>query len=227
MHGNGIFSRKLDFSNKIKKILKQYGNENIVSIRVGRRPINKLVEKAFNIISIGKWEQLRQQYYYDKLFHLFIILTLKDGTKLSFEKNDIVNMNVNDSRCSENGVDCIELEYPQNSITVNDLVKKPLDRIGKNDYFIYDPFKLNCQIFIRSVLETFGLYNNKVNDFVYQDIKDIVKNLPFYVKWTAKATTDISAFGKKISGAGSNEIAHNKKDIEEIPKFVLEMFNQK
>ena len=225
MYGDGIFSRKLDFSNKIKKILKEYGNENIVSIRIGRRPINKLVEKAFNIISIGKWNELRNQYYYDKLFHLFLIITLQDGTKLSLEKNDIVNMNVNDSRCSESGVDCIELEYPQNSITVNDLVKKPLDRIGKNDYFVYDPFKLNCQIFIKSVLETFGLYNSNINNFVYQDLTNIIKNLPFYVKWTGKAVTDISAFGKKISGAGVKN--HNKEDIEEISKFVLDMFNQK
>jgi hypothetical protein len=225
MYGDGIFSRKLDFSNKIKKILKKYGDENIVSIRVGRRPINKLVEKAFNIISVGKWNELRQQYYYDKLFHLFLILTLQDGTKLSLEKNDIVNMDTNDSRCSQRDVDCIELEYPQNSITVNDLVKKPLDRIGKNNYFVYDPFKLHCQIFIKSVLETFGLYNNKVNDFVYQDLTDIIKNLPFYVSWVGKAATDISAFGKKITGAGHN--THNKEDIEEISKFVLEMFSQK
>ena len=66
---------------------------------------------------------------------------------------------------------------------------------------------------------------NKVNDFVYQDITDIVKNLPFYVSWVAKATTDVSAFTKKISGAGHD--AHNKEDIEEISKFVLDMFNQK
>jgi hypothetical protein len=225
MYGDGIFSRKLDFSNKIKKILKQYGNENIVSIRIGRRPINKLVETAFNIISIGKWNELRNQYYYDKLFHLFLIITLQDGTKLSLEKNDIVNMNVNDSRCSESGVDCIEIEYPQNSMTVNDLVKKPLDRIGKNNYFVYDPFKLNCQIFIKSVLETFGLYNSNINNFVYQDLTNIIKNLPFYVSWVGKAVTDISAFGKKISGAGVKH--HNTEDIEELSKFVLDMFNQK
>ena len=225
MYGDGIFSRKLDFSNKIKKILKQYGNENIVSIRIGRRPINKLVEKAFNIISIGKWNELRNQYYYDKLFHLFLIITLQDGTKLSLEKNDIVNMNVNDSRCSEKNVDCIEIEYPQNSMTVNDLVKKPLDRIGKNNYFVYDPFKLNCQIFIKSVLETFGLYNSNINNFVYQDLTNIIENLPFYVSWVGKAVTDISAFGKKISGAGVKH--HNTEDIEELSKFVLDMFNQK
>jgi transcriptional antiterminator Rof (Rho-off) len=217
------FLRKLDFSNKIKKILKKYGDEKIVGIRVGRRPISSMVEKAFNLISLGKWEKLRKKYYYDKLFHLFLIITLEDGTKLSFEKNDIVNMEENDSRCSQKNVDCIELEYDQNSISVNDLVKKPLDRIGKKDYFIYDPFKLNCQIFIKSILETFGLYDNNTKNFVYQDIKDIVKELPFYVKWTSKAITDTTAFAKKISGAG-----HNKEDIEAITKFILEeIVNQK
>ena len=221
MNGDGIFSRKLDFSNKIKKILNKYGDEKILSIRVGRRPINNMVEKAFNIISIGKWNELRNQYYYDKLFHLFIILTLHDGTKISFEKNDIVNMDINDSRCSEKNVECIELEYPQNSITINELVKKPLERIGKKDYFIYDPFKLNCQIFIKSILETFGLYNNNANNFIYQDISDIVKNLPFYVKWTAKKVTDISSFGKKISGAGDDT---KNKDLKEISLFVADMF---
>ena len=60
---------------------------------------------------------------------------------------------------------------------------------------------------------------------MYQDLTDIIQNLPFYVKWTGKAVTDISAFGKKISGAGVKN--HNKEDIEEISKFVLEMFNQK
>jgi transcriptional antiterminator Rof (Rho-off) len=217
------FLRKLDFSNKIKKILKKYGDEKIVAIRVGRRPISSMVEKAFNLISLGKWKKLRKKYYYDKLFHLFLIITLEDGTKLSFEKNDIVNMEENDSRCSQKNVDCIELEYEQNSISVNDLVKKPLDRIGKKDYFIYDPFKLNCQIFIKSILETFGLYDNNTKNFVYQDIRDIVKELPFYVKWSGKAVTDTTAFAKKISGAG-----HNKEDIEAITKFILEeIVNQK
>lgn len=215
--------RKLDFSNKIKKILKKYGDEKIVAIRVGRRPISTMVEKAFNLISLGKWGKLRKKYYFDKLFHLFLIITLEDGTKLSFEKNDIVNMEENDSRCSLKNVDCIELEYQQNSISVNDLVKKPLNRIGKKDYFIYDPFKLNCQIFIKSILETFGLYDNNTKNFVYQDIKDIIKELPFYVKWTSKKITDVGAFTKKISGAG-----HIEEDLEALTKFILEeIINQK
>ena len=47
--------------------LKEYGDEKIVAIRVGRRPISSMVEKAFNLISLGKWDKLRKKYYYDKL----------------------------------------------------------------------------------------------------------------------------------------------------------------
>ena len=221
-YGSGFFGAKLDYSNKIKKILKKYGDEEILAIRIGRRPIDNRVEKAFNIISLGKWDKLRNDYYYDTLFHLFLILTLKDGTVISFEKNSIVTMTENDSRCSMKNVDCIELEYPANSITLNELVRKPLERIGKDMYFVYDPFKKNCQIFVSDILKTFNLYSKKAKEFIYQDISEIVKRLPFYVKWVGKSVTDIDATVSKISGAGQPP----KDDIAEISKFVLEMFQE-
>ena len=145
--GGRLIEAKLDFSNKIKKILKEYGDMKVRAIRIGRRPINNKVEKAFDIISLGKWSKLRDQYYYDKLFHLFLIITLENGKIISFEKNSIVTMTENDGRCSMKDVECIELEYPTDSITLNELAKKPLERIGKEKYFIYDPFKQNCQIY--------------------------------------------------------------------------------
>ena len=200
--GGKIFGAKEDFSNKIKKILKKYGDKKIRAIRIGRRPINTLVEKAFNIITLGKWDKLKDQYYYDKLFHLFLILTMDDGTVISFEKNSIVTLSENDSRCSMPNVECIELEYPTDSITLDELVKKPLDRIGKEKYFIYNPFSQNCQIFISEVLKTFNLYSPKVKEFVYQNISQIVERLPFYVEYVAKTVTDLDATVSKVTGAG-------------------------
>ena len=84
--GGKLLQAKLDFSNKIKKILKEYGDMKVRAIKIGRRPINNKVEKAFDIISLGKWSKLRDQYYYDKLFHLFLIITLENGKIISFEK---------------------------------------------------------------------------------------------------------------------------------------------
>ena len=203
--GGRLFGAKLNFSNKINKILKKYGDKKIKAIRVGRRPIDSRVEKAFNIISLGQWDKLRKDYYYDTLFHLFLIITMDDGSVISFEKNSIVTMTENDGRCSMPNVDCIELEYPVNSITLNDIVKKPLERIGKEKYFIYDPFSQNCQIFISEILKTFDLLSKKSKDFIYQDISEIVKKLPFFIRWVAKSVTDADATVSKIIGAGDNK----------------------
>ena len=210
MTGGKIFGAKLDFSNKIKSILKKHGDKKIRSIRIGRRPINSKVERAFNLISLGKWEENRKKYYYDTLFHLFLVLNLEDGTIISFEKNSIVTMNENDGRCSMKDVECLELPYPSNSITLDELAKKPLDRIGKEKYFIYNPFSQNCQIFIRDVLETFTLYSPKAKEFIYQDISEIVKRLPFYVEYVAKAVTDIDATVSRVSGAGHKNCGCHK-----------------
>ena len=232
-----LIGAKLDYSNKIKNILKKYGDKKIRSIRIGRRPINNLVERAFNIISLGAWEKLRKKYYYDVLFHLFLVLTLEDGTVLSLEKNSIVTMTENDPRCSLKDVECVELEYPADSITVNDLVQNTLTRIGKEKFFIYDPFTQNCQIFISDVLETFGLLTEKAKKFIYQDITEIVERLPFYLKYVAKAVTDVDATVSKITGAAApppkktktkkiqkNENTNKKeesKDIQELTDFVM------
>ena len=220
-----IIGAKVSFSNKITKILDKYGNQKIRSIYIGRRPINSLVEKAFNIISLGKWSKLRDQYYYDKLFHLFLIIQMDDDTVISFEKNSIVTMTEDDVRCSTKDTECVKLDYPTDSITLDDLVRKPLERIGKEKYFIYDPFKQNCQIFIRAVLETFGLYNKKVDDFVYQDITDIVKELPWYVKYVAKGVTDLDATVSKVTGAGKEP--DKQEDLEILTNFVTEMLQSK
>ena len=218
-----IIGAKLSFSNKIKNILDKYGNQKIREIYIGRRPINSLVEKAFNIISLGKWSKLRDQYYYDKLFHLFLIIQMDDDTVISLEKNSIVTMTENDMRCSMKDTECVKIDYPTDSITLDDLVRKPLERIGKEKYFIYDPFKKNCQIFIRDILQTFGLYSKRVDDFVYQDITDIVKELPWYVKYVAKGVTDLDATISKVSGAGKEPEPDTKEDLEILTNFVTHM----
>jgi len=240
-----LLGAKLSFSNQIKNILNKYGNQKIKAIRIGRRPINSLVEKAFDIISLGKWSKLRKDYYFDRLFHLFLVITMDDGNVISFEKNSIVTMTEKDPRCSLPDTECIEIEYPADSLTLDELVKKPLERIGKDSYFVYQPFDQNCQIFIRSVLETFGLYSKKAEEFIYQDITEIVKRLPWYVKYVGKAVTDIDATRSKISGAGCGCDAcalaggclecdecplkkkDNKEDLEILTNFVTDMLKNK
>jgi len=240
-----IFGAKLAFSNKINQILKKHGNSKITAIRIGRRPINSMVEKAFNVITSGKWGQMRKKYYYDTLFHLFLIIKLDSGMNVSFEKNSIVTMTENDGRCSDANVECIDVDdYPNNSLTLNELVKQPLERIGKKAYFVYDPFNANCQIFIKAILQTFGLYDDKEARFIYQDITEIVKRLPFYTRYVAKAVTDADALKSKLTGAGKAEpkckmfVRERKssqppeeedpkaKDLKQLTEFMLDVIHE-
>ena len=197
-----LFGAKLDFSNKIKNILDKYGNQKIRSIYIGRNPISSMIERAFNVISLGKWSKLKTQFNFDNLFHLFLIIQMDDDTIISLEKNSIVTMTEDDARCSKKDTECVKIDYPTDSITLDDFIRKPLERIGKEKYFIYHPFEKNCQMFLRDILTTFGLYSKKVDDFVYQDLTEIVSRLPFYVKYAAKAYTDVKATISKITGAG-------------------------
>ena len=245
MDGGNIFGAKLSFSNKINQILKKHGNSKITAIRIGRRPINSMVEKAFNVITSGKWGQLRNKYYYDTLFHLFLIIKLDSGMNVSFEKNSIVTMTINDGRCSEANTECIDVDdYPTDSLTLNELVKQPLERIGKRAYFVYDPFNANCQIFIKAILQTFGLYDDKEASFIYQDITEIVKRLPFYTRYVAKAVTDADALKSKLTGAGKAEpkckmfVRERKssqppeeedpkaKDLKQLTEFMLDVIHE-
>ena len=199
--GDGLFGAKLDFSNKVKKILEKYGDKKIVSIRIARKPIEKIIEKALNIISLGKWNKLRKKYYYDTLFHLSLQLTLDDNTIISFEKIDIVDLTLEEI-CSDTNVECKDTAYQQNTLTLNEFVKDPLDRVSKEDYFIYSSFKLNCQDFVSKILNHFKLLTPEAKKFIYQDISQIIKELPFYTRWGANLVTGALAFKKKITGAG-------------------------
>lgn len=199
--GDGLFGAKLGFSNKVKKILEKYGDKKIVSIRIARKPIEKIIEQALNVISLGKWNKLRKKYYYDTLFHLSLQLTLDDNTIISFEKIDIVDLTVEEI-CSNKDVECKDTAYQSNSLTLNELVKDPLDSISKEDYFKYSSFKLNCQQFVSTILNHFKILTPEAKTFIYQDLSQIIKRLPFYTKWGANLVTGALAFKKKITGAG-------------------------
>ena len=51
-----------------------------------------MINKALNLLSLGKWKKLRNEFYTDKLFHIFLVIKLDNGEILSFEKNDVVNL---------------------------------------------------------------------------------------------------------------------------------------
>tara|TARA_R110002073_G_scaffold334438_1_gene523968 strand:- start:931 stop:1278 length:348 start_codon:yes stop_codon:yes gene_type:complete len=77
--------------------------------------------------------------------------------------------------------------------------------LGDERFFRYDALTSNCQLFVKSCLEAIGMYTNEAKAFVYQDLEELMKELPSFVGGIAKKITDIQSYSD-IAGSGLNQI---------------------
>ena len=113
--------------------------------------------------------------------------------------------------------------FPPKSITLNELLQNTLNKVGQDQYFIYDPFGgKNCQNWVKDIFESNNLYNSKINSFVFQPIQELSKDLGKSTTGFSKFVTDTAAFGERLLGMGdipetyllvkSNKL-HKKYDV--------------
>jgi hypothetical protein len=180
-----IYGRK-SLSPKVQSILNKYGNEKIIYISIGRKPINELITKFIKVISTTP---------YDTLFHLFIILHTNKANIL-LEKNEVINMAINPHIEAE----YINITIPQ-QITINKLLENTSQQMS--DKFIkYSAYGNNCQDFIKNILLSNNIHQGL--DFVKQSTEDIFKNNPTLRKFSNTITDiagrfDIIKQGGKLS----------------------------
>jgi hypothetical protein len=222
---NSIIEPRLDFSDSAKKILNKYGNLPIQSLVIYRTPIKSIGDYALNLISLGKWGELKKKYSFDSLFHLALIARV-NNKNIIIEKNATPNISLDYETNSLTETKDVPLKG-LTTITINDMINKTLKSISKQDFFIYDPWSLNCQVFIKNLLTSVNLYDDDINSFVFQDISQIVKELPSYVKKTARFLTDVAGFYNKITGQGKNSNLNNMDKLIEKHKRQLEKLDNK
>ena len=164
-----IYGRK-SLSPKVQSILNKYGNEKIIYISIGRKPINELITKFIKVISTTP---------YDTLFHLFII-SHTNKANILLEKNEVINMAINPH---------IEAEYINITIPKHVTINKLLENTSQqmSDKFIkYSAYGNNCQDFIQNILLSNNIHQGL--DFVKQSMEDIFKNNPNLRKFSNTIT---------------------------------------
>jgi len=200
------FKPKLDdFTNQSKATLAKYGNWRIVDMTIRRKPIMGVLDKFFNVLSFGKFEELKKKYGYDKLFHLQLNVTLyKDGVHkmVTIEKNETIDI-TEDTTGPDKDTETQRVVMPKNRMTtLNQLIDGTRNRVGDKTFFSYDPFNNNCQFFIRYLLEALGMYSEKESSFLFQDLKEFQKGLPNWLPKFARSITDLGATVSNIRGKG-------------------------
>ena len=192
--GSGLLTRdRYVYPPSFRKLLKQVGDEKITDIKVYRYPLTSLTNIA-NFFTGNKVP-------YDDLMHLGIRVNnsynLDKDSNLSFKKEGL--------KSNKKGFEMIELRQPSNSMTIKEMLDKTKDRIGNNDFFVYDPFTTNCQNFTMNILKTLGLYSGNVKDFVYQDLGELKEKLPSITDNVTGAVDFFKRFfDRQIYGEGSN-----------------------
>lgn len=204
-----------DFSVKTKANLDKYGDYTINYIQLRRVPVSSALDLALQGVSLGEWERLKKKYGFDHFFHLSMVVNLRGakdivlntgrkmtvGKQLAIEKLEVVS--VNENIMVGEGMETQDVPLAGKTFSINDMFRKARDRVGDGTFFAYSALqKNNCQDFIGLLLDVEGLYRAEEKAFVYQNISELVAELPAFTKGFAQTVTDLGALVNKATGIG-------------------------
>jgi hypothetical protein len=187
-----------------RKTLEKYKDVNITKIIVKRTPLSGVVEGLLNLITLGKWKDIKGNY--DKMYHLYAVLYLSNGKQLLLEKNErpVLSESIpKDTKETEAS------SVMMNPISLGEFIGKTIKGMSLQSYVEYDGFRNNCQVFIRGHL----LYNQLVTpallSFIFQDTKQLIEKTPSFSQWLMKKATDVAGTGRQLF----EEIAYKKGGV--------------
>lgn len=210
LHGGSIISymkKKLrpnlsGYTNKTTQALKQFGDIPIKKMAIYRTPLHGVLTKLINIISLGKWNELQRKYGFDKFFHLALIVHLENNKTIMIQKLDVIDVSPSFKTATDTEIDYIDKYDEGRKLTINEMFANARKNIDDKVWFGYNGLTNNCQWFIRYLLENSGLYDEQAQQFLFQNIEELVKELPGYVNTIMKGVTDTAATITNLSGKG-------------------------
>jgi len=194
-------SIRRDYPPEAREIIERFGDLPIRGLIIQRVPIESTLKGLLNILSLGKYEQVTRNLGYDKVFHLSLIVYLKRVRRpIVVEKNEVINISFKIPPMKRGGD---QLQIPVNKdITLKQLLDNTREKQG-TDFFLYHPFKRNCQMFIRDLLLNSGLLTPEAEKFIIQDAASILRKMPWYFEGLTKGLTDLGAqLNRIIYGKG-------------------------
>jgi hypothetical protein len=198
---------------KVKAFLDKYGGERITRIRVCRKPVYSIIEKALRLVT--------NKLPYDKMYHLYMIISLSDGSHHQMdriERNQVLQISPyqpSDEQESKDlpvdgqqvkGSACISLPSPP-PVTFREamarFVKEAQARAPDWGPWRYSATKNNCQDFVLSFLKGLGLLTPAVQTFVKQPVEGLIPSL---AEKAGQVVTDLAGAATHALGGKQLEI---------------------
>jgi len=184
-YSEALLTGSNNYTSNVINIIKENGDNMIVKVRLKRRPISDLFEKALSYSTFGQFDKANP---YDKLFHLAVILTLDNGREYTLEKNATILLS---EQIEKDNTEYKEVNYPtENIVSLNSLLERTRQRMGRK-YFLYNAKSNNCQDFLLNVFDANNIGGANEREFIKQDTRKIFNESPTYLKYMTKFITDM------------------------------------
>jgi site-specific DNA-cytosine methylase len=181
---------------KARHLLAKYAKAEVDNVIIRREPIVGLINTALNFISLGKWNEVRDKLNYDKLFHLSMVVQLRNPNGyLLVEKNEVINI-TDKFKMNSDRMEYMVIPVP---IGVNFWTfMTKAQQLKGDDFFKYDAFTNNCQMFIDGILNANGINSPEAQAFIMQNVDDMLEDLPEFVSPFAQLTTNIAGLANRV-----------------------------
>jgi len=197
-----------NYPNKSKKTLEKYGNDIITGIELTRTTLGKPVKTALEALSLGTFDEARQKAGYDQYFHLQMICSVKSPKghtkKITIQKNERIIISDTISGLDESTEFKI-IPLHNKVVSMNEMLEKTRLKDGDKVFFGYDGFNnrgLNCQSFIKHLLEGVGLWTDDIKKFTYQDLTKVIESIPDLGRDLINFVPALGNWFSKVTGQG-------------------------
>jgi hypothetical protein len=185
-YGEGLLDPFINknFSNKVKQMLRIYGDMPIVKIDVIKNVVNPAITSTLNLLANKN---------FDKLYHLGLIVYFANRTSVILEKQSSII--ISDKYTLKNR-ELKNVSIPQ-GLTLNSLIRTVYDKVGSK-LFLYSGYNNNCQNFVIDILQSNNLLNDDdLRSYIKQDTDEIFKNSN--VRRAVNTVTDIGGVYDNVS----------------------------
>ncbi len=198
-----VFKPTYKLNNVSTRTLNQYGNKPISSISVYRTPIMNIIDTFLNLLSFGKFDEAKNKYGYDKLFHLALVCIV-DNKQIIVEKNEVINISTSYS-VSDN-TETMPIDLGNVKFTLNEMLERTKQSMTDTLFYQYSSTSNNCQDFLIAILSSNNLLNSTNQAFIKQNISELLKELPSYATKFSDFITDNFARISRLLGRSKKNI---------------------
>ena len=200
----------------VKKILEKYGNQYIKDIKIVRNPVSSAIINALNVASMGAFKKNLNDSPYDKLFHLYLLVTLPSG-QYAVEKEAVVSIKKAGSERA--GAEEMPI-YSFPPMTLNSMMDNTRNYMSPNKFINYSAYDNNCQTFISSILLSNNINDSNYQKFIKQDTGSVFSSNPYFRK-LANTVTDLGAKINVIQEGGRRKKTQRTHKSHKSPEHIM------